>query len=58
MTITKTMTVGRRKLPEGKKKISWSLPVEPELLAAIRQKAVPEKMTVWARGVLWEAVNR
>jgi hypothetical protein len=58
MSITKTMTVGRRKLPVGKRKVSWSLPIEPELLAAIRKKSAPGKTTAWARSVLWDAINK
>jgi hypothetical protein len=58
MSITKTMTVGRPKLEVGKKKVQWSMTLDPDMPAAIRLKAKHGKCNAWIRSVIREALSR
>lgn len=58
MSVIKTMKVGRPKLPIERKKISWSLSIDRQLLMIIKQKARHGKAAAWANKALWEAVNK
>jgi hypothetical protein len=58
MSITKTITVGRPKLAEGRKKVTWSLTIEPELLSAIQKRSKHGKTAAWVRQAIREALGR
>jgi hypothetical protein len=58
MSITKTVTVGRPKLPKNQKKVTWSFSIDQQLLTLMRGKAKHGKIAAWARAILWEAVNK
>jgi hypothetical protein len=58
MSVLKMVKIGRPKLPFGRRKITWQLTIEPELLAAIRAKSKHGKIAAWVRAALWEAINK
>jgi hypothetical protein len=58
MSVIKMMKVGRPKLAADRKKISWSLSIDQQLLVLIKQKAKHGKAAAWANAKLWEAVNK
>lgn len=58
MSVTKTMTVGRPKLPHGKKKVQWSVTLDSDMPAAIRLRAKHGKTNAWIRNVIREALSK
>lgn len=58
MSITKTMIVGRRKLPAGQKKITWSLSISEPLLKKLKAHATHGKTAQLANKILWEGIEQ
>jgi hypothetical protein len=58
MSVTKTMTVGRPKLPHGKKKVQWSMTLDSDMPDAIRRVAPHGNRNAWIRNVIREALAK
>jgi hypothetical protein len=58
MTVTKTIKVGRPRIPIARKKVTFPLSIDPRYLSAIRKRAKHGKVAQWINAAIFEALHK